>query len=61
MGVLCFQNHNVQYTKRSSAEITRSKIDYLGSQSVKYSESILVLKTKMKKLGNNYRLCILCR
>ena len=67
---------NVQHNKRSFAEITCCKIDFLRHkfsviQSIstlgelapicKYNESIVELKTKMKDLGKIDCSCILCR
>ena len=61
--VLCFQKHSVHYAKRSFAQSTCCKIDFLGHnfsllQAVNYSESILELKTKIKDLRNIDCLCI---
>ena len=66
MIVLCFQKHYQQYKNRFFTQITSAKSICYGInsvfttglcwnsllQSVKYNESILELKTKMKDLRN---------
>ena len=74
--VLCFQKHNVQYKKGPLLGLPAAKSTSCGinsvifraclpwnsfPQSIKHSESIVELKTKMKDLGNFDCSCILCQ